>query len=67
MTNYERVKNMSVEEMAKWLDEMLLCNSCYPCKIQDIYKCGYYEKDSESQYQLCVKNRKLWLESEAKE
>nr|DAJ50703.1 MAG TPA: hypothetical protein [Caudoviricetes sp.] len=61
MTNYERIKNMSIEEMAKWLDEMLFG------KIQDIYKCGYYENDSESQYQLCVKDRKSWLESEVEE
>lgn len=67
MTNYERIINRSVEEMAEWLDEILSDNSCYPCKIKDIDKCGYFEKDFDSRCQLCAKNRKLWLESEAKE
>lgn len=67
MTNYEKIKNMSVEEMAEWLDEILLDNSCYPCKIRDINKCGYSEKSFDSRCQLCVRNRKLWLESEVEE
>ena len=67
MTNYEKIKNMSVEEMAEWLDEICSDNRCYPCKIRDINKCGYFEKDFDSRCQLCVRNRKLWLESEAKE
>lgn len=50
--------------MAEWLDEILLDNSCYPCKIRDIDKCGYSEKDFDSRCQLCAKNRKLWLNSE---
>ena len=67
MTNFEKIKNMSVEEMAEWLDEILIDNSCYPCKIKDIGKCGYLEKDFDSRCQLCAKNRKLWLESEVEE
>ena len=65
MTNYEKIKNMSVEEMAEWLEEILSDNSCYPCKIKDIDKCGYFEKDFDSRCHLCIKNRKLWLKSEA--
>lgn len=67
MTNFEKIKNMSVEEMAEWLDEILSDNSCYPCKIKDIDKCGYFGKDFDSRCQLCVRNRKLWLNSEVEE
>lgn len=68
MTNYEKIKNMSVEEMAEWLDEILSDNSCYLCKIKNIVKCSYFEEeDFDSRCQLCVKNRKLWLESEVEE
>lgn len=67
MTNFEKIKNMTVEEMAEWLDEIVLDNSCYPCKIKDIDKCGYNEKDFDSRCQLCIQNRKLWLESEVEE
>lgn len=31
MTKYGKIKNMSVEEMAEWLDEILSDNRCYPC------------------------------------
>lgn len=33
----------------------------------DIDKCGYFEKDFDSRCLLCVRNRKLWLESEVEE
>lgn len=67
MTNYEKIKNMSVDEMAEWLDEIFSDNRCYPCEKKDINKCGYFEKDFDSRCQLCVRNRKLWLESEVEE
>lgn len=67
MTNFENVKSMDAQEMAEWLDEILSDNRCYPCKIKDINKCGYFEKDFDSRCQLCVRNRKLWLESEVEE
>lgn len=67
MTNFEKIKNMSAEEMAEWLDEIFSYNRCYPCKIKDIDKCGYFQKDLDSRCQLCAKNRKLWLEREVEE
>ena len=67
MTNFEKIKNMSVQEMAEWLDEILSDNRCYPCKIRDINKCDYFEKDFDSRCQLCIRNRKLWLKSEVEE
>lgn len=71
MTNYERIKNMSVEEMAEWLEDVLSgsisSNLCYLCAKKDIGECGYFEKDSESRVTMCVRNRKLWLQSEVEE
>lgn len=67
MTNYERIKNMSVEEMAEWLEDTLSDNRCYLCDKRDIDKCGYFEKDFESRVTMCVRNRKKWLEGEAQE
>lgn len=67
MRNYERIKNMSVEEMAELLDKTLSGDCCYPCKMKNVYKCGYFLLDSDSRCQLCVKNIKLWLESEVEE
>lgn len=67
MTKFEKIKNFNIEEMAEWLDEILSVNSCYPCKIKDINKCGYFQEDLDNRCQLCIKNRKLWLESEVEE
>lgn len=60
---YMSCSHVSVEK-GEFLDEILSANSCYPCKIKDIDKCGYFKKDFDSRCQLCVRNRKLWLESE---
>lgn len=67
MTKFEKIKNFNIEEMAEWLDEILSDNRCYPCAKKDINKCGYFEKDFDSRCLLCVRNRKLWLESEVEE
>ena len=67
MTNFEKIKNMSIDEMAEWLEDTLSGNLCYLCAEKDIDKWGYFEKDLESRVTMCVKNRKLWLESEAQE
>lgn len=54
MTNYEQIKNMSVEEMAKALDVPTPCDYCYYN-----HKCGYGHQDRE-----CADGIRLWLESE---
>lgn len=64
---HEKIKNMSVQEMAEWLDEILSGNSCYLCSKKDIDKCGYWKKDLSDRIELCEKNRQLWLESEVEE
>ena len=50
-TNYERIKNMTVEEMAKWLQK-LECQTC------DFSCCGS---------DLCITDYKQWLNSESEE
>lgn len=67
MTNFEKIKNMSIDEMAEWLEDTLSSNLCYLCAEKDIDKCGYFEKGLESRVTMCVRNRKLWLEGEAQE
>lgn len=53
MTNYERIKAMSVDEMAIMLvcDEMVDCDRCP-------------NKDNMCRQYICVKMHKQWLESE---
>ena len=58
MTNYERIKNMSVEEMAVMLADEIPHGDCYGCD-----KCDY----SHSPYRLndgCQDGWLEWLESE---
>ena len=52
MTNYERIKNMSIDEMAEWLDETLLDHAC--CANGDDMHCEECD---------CLSGRKKWLES----
>lgn len=55
MTNYERIKGMSVEEMAVVLSKM--------CKIaEDCQHCPFYENCHESETDYAWEQ---WLESEA--
>ena len=57
MNNYERIKAMSIEEMAEFIDE-LGCTLCEKCK---------YEDNNCIPYEECVNGLKLWLESEVKD
>lgn len=57
MTNCERIKNMSVEEMACLFDEISYCcvnNDCGSCPINEAQFC-------------CTEYIKIWLESEVEE
>lgn len=69
MANYEKIKNMSVEEMAEWLDEILSGNSCNLCAKDDIgkYDCWLKSFSIFDRLRFCVKSRKLWLQSEVEE
>ena len=56
MTNYERIKNMSVEEMAEFLCDNFECNICPAFD-------GNYCPNSN--IKICSKAMKKHLESEA--
>ncbi len=56
MTNYERIKNMSIEEMADYFNEIFDCRNC----PNDMFLC-------EGNGYVCTKYIKRWLESEAKQ
>lgn len=53
MTNYERIKSMSIDEMADYFNEIFDCTNC----PNDMYLC-------ESNGYVCTKYIKRWLESE---
>ena len=61
MTNFERIKAMSVEELAKEFD----CNRCIYCDINDdcvITDSGCFVGDDD-----CVKGRIAYLNAESEE
>lgn len=50
MTNFEKIKNMSIEEMERECNDMWMCEGCpYHIMTQD----------------FCILRVKQWLESEA--
>lgn len=53
MTNYEKIKAMSINEMA----EMLVCNEMFDCD-----ECP--NKDNVCCHDICIKMHKQWLRSE---
>ena len=62
MNNYKRIKNMSIEEMAKFLRTIRL--SCeYGCDAQD----AWVKKHWEPCYEHCEQTIAEWLESEIEE
>ena len=58
MTNYDRIKSMSVEEMAEYLSDHWSCIGCAFEKVCD---------DNLYRYISCHKNIKQWLEQEVRE
>ena len=67
-TNYYRIKAMSVEEMAKVLNEMSIGIGRIDCEKYCAYikdgRCNKFENDGKGS---CVDGIKLWLESEVEE
>lgn len=57
MTNYEKIKNMSIEDLAHFLDKITYC-----CNNDS--ECGYCPL-----YDACIgtTSSKTWLESEVEE
>ena len=61
MTNYERIKNMTVEEIAETINSTV--DDCQKyCKFTKDGKCNAF-----GDCDVCVKGIELWLESEAQE
>lgn len=56
MTNFEKIKNMGIEEMAYKLDDM---TACVYCPIQK-----FCDKNRKTYYIDCKTVWKKWLESE---
>lgn len=52
MTNFEKIKNMSIEEFAKFLADFEICHCCFGCDEE-------YADDEVG----CEKGVKLWLEN----
>lgn len=62
MTNYERIKAMSVEEMAKLLSSVA-CNCEKYCAFTLDGKCNVHDCDNAA----CTEGLELWLASEVEE
>lgn len=63
MNNYERIKNMSVEEMAEMLSEIWDCNECTEHeRLSDNPLLKNENCDNK-----CFEHCKEWLESEAED
>ena len=60
MTNAEKIRNMSTEELAVTLDEISDCCRNWSCKICYLGRC-------EEKYGCTSYGIKQWLESEAEE
>lgn len=58
MTNYERTKSMSIDEMADYFNEIFDCRNCPINELYDMFLC-------EGNGNVCTKYIKQWLESEA--
>lgn len=52
MTNYERIKNMSIEEMAKKIVDKVDCEVCPACEVCEIKTAP------------CITLLKEWLEND---
>lgn len=73
MTNYERIKNMSVDEMADFITDLTNgceygCTACAyysgsECLVDDTY---YFDNDSPH-LSHCSGGCKAWLDAEVKE
>lgn len=56
MTNYEKIKNMSIEEMAKFL-----------CKHETVFPCEFCTAHNKQACKANVQANKDWLNEESEE
>lgn len=65
-TNYDRIKEMTVDEMAEFLEEVSSCQCSVICS-ENSGKCDYANLTFEDRVEYCHRNIKQWLESEEEE
>ena len=58
MNNYEKIKAMSLDEMA----EFIKCSDCYYCPVST---CKIWYDDEEYTGEMCDKYAKQWLQQES--
>ena len=63
MTNFEKIKSMSIEEMAEFLSDGWDCNDCEEFENLSDHPLLKHTKCSEKCAEHCIE----WLESEASE
>ena len=61
MTNYERIKDMSIEEMAKMLSDEIPHGDCYGCNLEC---CTYFDDKFNNS---CTNAFYRWLKLEVEE
>ncbi len=71
ITNYDRIRNMSIDEMAEFMRKMLDCVSCQNKMMNNNNPLGKgkcndtdYYKMCDGDYNKCIAVCKKWLESE---
>lgn len=65
MTNFERIKQMSIEEMTDWLSFSFDCSEC--SESQELNECPLVRVRQHECDRDCIMHCKEWLESEAEE
>ena len=66
MTNYEKIKGMSVEEMAEYMsDRTPECEEAI-CAAKDVWETNGHTELCHYSRDTCVQAVKEWLESEVK-
>ena len=70
MNNYEKIKNMTIDEMAEFIDEASISGeyTCSYCKIyEDWLKVDTDEDITEYCKYNCINGVKQWLQQESEE
>lgn len=63
MTNFEKIKNLSVEEFAQVMSTAISdCDWCPICAF-----CKMHDKDYSDEFITCSSTWKTWLKSEVEE
>lgn len=63
MTNFEKIKNMSVEELAEKISWLI--NDCDECPIREF--CNLYNDYKIQDFDTCSGTWEQWLKSEVEE